>query len=84
MPVVIVLPPRKPRMYMGFKKSFHIHMPKKITAVAVQGLINGKMILKNVVNGLAPSIKADSSKLAGMVLMNPTYRKIVVLKYVPA
>ena len=58
-------------------------MPIRMTAVAIQGCSRGKIIRRNILIVLAPSILADSSSVTGMEVIKPVYWKIVVLEYAP-
>ena len=50
----------------------------KIVAVARVGPSNGRMMVKKIRIGLAPSTRAASSSDTGMVRMKPVTKKITV------
>ena len=61
---------------LGQKKSFQEAMKRTTPRAAIAGLLNGKIILKKILNAPAPSIFADSSSSFGIDLKNCRRRNI--------
>ena len=60
----------------GQKNSFHEAIKRTTPRAASAGLLNGKIILKKILNAPAPSIFADSSSSFGIYLKNCRRRNI--------
>ena len=65
-----------PRYKREAKKSSHFQMNEKMRVVIRAGVVNGRIIEKNVRHSLQPSIFADSSRSIGIPRINCMIRNM--------